>query len=204
MTDIEIDKLIKGYHYEIKGCFDMLEGLKELELEGGEDISKFDFSSHETTLRFACFVSSSFIDLLTTLKGINKATTDWEYMYHARIGYLIIYETIKTYHQHKKSIYEIVNSKRKDLFEYFKLLGKLLKDYKNQHDYEKSISKIRNKTIAHFDKDFYEYYKYFEKLNSPESKKAIEDFLEFFKALLHFTFGLNGGKIVPATNDILK
>jgi len=103
----------------------------------------------------------SFIDLLTAQKGIKRATSGWEYIYYSKIGYRIIYETINTFHKHKKDLRETIDNDQKELIKHFILLNDLLKAYKYSYDFDKTMSKIRNKTIAHFDKDYFEYYKYF-------------------------------------------
>ncbi len=75
------------------------------------------------------------------------------------------------------------------------MLNRELSEFKEKYDYDIVMSNIRNKSSAHYDKDFLTYYSSYEILEKPESKEIIRDFFYFINPLHYFTFGLLKGEI---------
>jgi hypothetical protein len=142
------------------------------------------FKSKITQLKFLCFLSSSFIDLLCTLKGFLNSTTEWEKIHHSKTGYLLIYEIINNYESNKKSILDNINEEMPELFPLFKKNAKLLKAFKKEFDFEGKIKTIRNKCSGHINIEFLDYYNAISSINSEECILAIENCLGFLKYLM--------------------
>lgn len=147
-------------------------------------------------IEFFCFVTTSYIDLLCTYRNLKRSKSDWEKSYNVKIAYLIAYETINTYNKYKGDIYKTLKKEEKeDYQQFFRMLNDELSDFKYEYDYDSVMSKIRNKSTAHYDKEFLEFYKSYEVLNKPESKNIIRSFLNFINPLHYFTYGLLEGKL---------
>lgn len=184
----EIDRLINSHFQNLKDTYSTLDYVAY----GKTKVSRKDilesFEKTEQQIKYNCFLTSSFLDLLTTLKGFLNSTTEWEDIYFAKSGYLTIYETINTYYFHHKKIFNRVNDEFSVLKERFIWLNKELKTYKEKYDYDELIKKVRHKTAGHFDKDFIEFYNYINKIDKNTSINAIEDFLDFLKRLMIFDY----------------
>lgn len=196
MTFKEIDTIVRHYQEEIDGCVELMKNInKNLTKEKDQKIIAV-FEHSMSMLEFSCFVSTCYIDLLCTYRNLRRAKTDWEYSYNAKIAYLLIYETIKTYHKYQKKIYQEANKREKENYHhYFKMLNDELKEFKEDFEYDKIMARIRNKSVAHYDRNFIDFYENYEVLKNKRSKDVIESFFYFIKPLLHFSFGLVGGNI---------
>lgn len=75
------------------------------------------------------------------------------------------------------------------------MLNDELTDFKDEYDYESVMSKIRNKSTAHYDRNFLEFYRSYEVLGKPESRNIIRSFLNFLNPLHYFTYGLLEGNL---------
>lgn len=182
----EINDLINSHSQNLKETYSALDYVaygKEVVFQ--KEILE-SFERAEEQIKYNCFLTSSFLDLLTTIKGFINTTTDWEDIYFAKSGYLTIYETINTYNSHRKRIYKHVNEELPELRDRFIFLNKKLKSYKNKYDFDKLIKNIRHKTAGHFDKDFIEFYRNINKIDKNNSINAIEDFLDVLKQLMIF------------------
>jgi hypothetical protein len=196
MTFKEIDGIVKHYEEEIDGCVDLMKNInKNLKKEKDEKVIAA-FEHTNSMLEFACFVSACYIDLLCTYRNLRRAKTEWEYSYNAKIAYLLIYETINTYHKYQKKIYQEANKIEKENYNhYFQMLNDELREFKEDYGYDKIMSRIRNKSIAHYDRNFIDFYENYEILKDKKSNDVIESFFYFMKPLLHFSYGLIGGNI---------
>lgn len=184
----ELEKLIKGHYEQLKGSFSVLGFIKKgNEILESEDV-KTDFSNTETNIKYFCFLTSAFLDSLTTLKGFLNSKTDWENIYYSKHGFLTIYETLKTYNHYQKDFKRIVESEHSHLSEQYKEMNLILKKFKKEFEYDTKISTIRNKAAGHFDKDFLVYYEQIQTIDKKLAIRAIEYFLDFLKILMHFLY----------------
>jgi hypothetical protein len=147
-----------------------------------------EFSDTETKIKYYCFLTSSYLDLMTSLKGFLNQKTKWEIIYYSKYSFLIIYETIKTFHKYQTDFRAILEKDFMHLKDDYNRLNDALKIYKNKYDYDNKISTIRNKTGGHFNEDFLIYYEQITKLEKLDSVNAITDFLEFLKSLIDFIY----------------
>jgi hypothetical protein len=195
MTLKEIDKRIKHYEKEIHISANILKGLEEL-VQKKKIKNRVAHDSHVVKIEFFSFVTSSYIDLLTTYKNFKRARSSWERYYHIRLAYLIAYETINTYHKYKGEIYKTVNNETKDIYKrFFDMLNRELADFKYKYDYDNVMPKIRNRSTAHYDRRFLDYYSSYLILNNPISKEIIDNFLQFIHPLHYFTFTLINSEV---------
>tara|TARA_R110001583_G_C5493568_1_gene395040 strand:- start:49 stop:702 length:654 start_codon:yes stop_codon:yes gene_type:complete len=183
----EIEELIEGHHDQMRQSISLIDFISKNKKDPlGKSLEKI-FNYTESNIKYFSFLTSSFIDLLTTLKGFINSVTEWEFIYNSKSGYLTIYETIKTYHKYQLEIKDFVSNDHPHLFEKYKELNIHLRNYKKKFNYKTEISTIRNKTAGHFDENFIDYYEQIEKLDKEKAIIAIEEFLDFLKLLMIFT-----------------
>lgn len=180
----EIDTLIDGHFGEFMGGKTILDLLVKGQNVILEKKRIAPFENKISKLKFLCFLSSSFIDLLCTLKGFMNSTTEWEKIHFSKTGYLLIYEIIRNYESNKKSIFVSINEEMPDLLPIFNKNSELLKAFKNEFDFEGKIKNIRHKCSGHIDREFLEYYNAISSISSEECKLAIENCLGFLKLLM--------------------
>lgn len=183
----EYTELINGHHANLKESISLIEIIKckKEQLEVTEKLQHI-FTYSDSNIKYFNFLTSSFLDLLCTLKGLFNSNSEWEEIYFAKSGFLTIYETINTYHSHQKDFKLFIDEDHPELLEDYKNLNRYLKNYKAKFNHKTEIASIRNKTVGHFDKNFDDYYELIKKLNKSESIIAIESFMNFIKLLMHF------------------
>jgi len=193
------NEFIQGHHDELRGMHSLLDLLKVgNELIAIEKLT-VDFSTTETNIKYYCFLTSSFLDLLTSLKGFLTAKTEWEIIYYSKYGFLTIYETVKTYHKYQKDFRAIVDNYHPHLKDEYAELNIVLKTFKKDYEYDTNISTLRNKAGGHFNEDFLVYYEQIENINKEHSVKAITEFLNFLKSLMQFIY-----KMAEETEKLTK
>lgn len=180
----EIDLLIDGHFSEFRAGKTVLDILVKSQNVILEKKQIAPFKSKIDQLKFLCFLSSSFIDLLCTLKGFLNSTTEWEKIHFSKTGYLLIYEIINNYESNKKSILDSIKADIAELLPIFKQNAEYLKAFKKEFDFDGKIKKIRHKCSGHIDKEFLEYYDAISTISSEECILAIESCLDFLKHLM--------------------
>jgi hypothetical protein len=113
-------------------------------------------------------------------KNALTATHLWEDVSTLRQGYLLIYEAIKTYHSHSKSIKELCSKTSEAAENKFSQLAVQIKNFKKDFQYDTEISEIRNYTIGHIENDPC---KFFERISSLDDEKAFLALKYFGKVL---------------------
>ena len=180
----EIDLLINGHFSEFQGGKSVLDILVKSQNVILEKKQVAPFEGKISQLKFLCFLSSSFIDLLCILKGFFNSTTEWEKIHFSKTGYLLIYEIINNYEKNQKSILDCINEDMPELLSPFKKNAELLKGFKKDFDFNGKIKNIRHKCSGHIDKEFLDYYDAISSINSEECIEAIENCLGFLKYLM--------------------
>lgn len=196
MTFKEINERIYHYEEELKKCYQGILTLNN-EISKQNDTKQTEaLKIYKTKIEFFCFVTTSYIDLLCTYRNIRRAKSDWEKYFSVKIAYLIAYETINTYHKYKGEIYKAVTKEEKDFYRnFFDMLNRELSDFKEDFDYDNVMPKIRNKSTAHYDKDFSEYYSNYEIIEKFSDKDIVRSFLYFINPLHYFTHALMNDEI---------
>lgn len=196
MTFKEIDERINHYEEEIEWSASYIKGINKT-LNITRSLKRTNLLQNEKMkVEFFCFVTTSYIDLLCTYKNLKKSKSDWEKFYNLKIAYLIAYETINTYHKYKAEIYKTVNRKKKEFYkQFFDMLNRELSDFKDKYEYDSIMPKIRNKSTAHYDRNFLDYYSNYDLIDNAISKDIVRSFLHFINPLHYFTYGLLIGKV---------
>lgn len=191
MTFKEIDQRIIHYQEELEFAVSLLRNIHQLNSN-----STLVSNTEKMKIEFFCFATTSYIDLLCTYRNIKRSKSDWEKFYNIKIAYLLIYETIRTYHNYKKEVYKTVTEEEQEIYRgFFDMLNRELAEFKKNYSYDKVMAKIRNKSTAHYDKDFLIFYSSYEILAEPKTKEIIRDFFYFLNPLHYFTFGLLKGNV---------
>lgn len=175
----KINELIDGHNYNLENTFSILELINAEDGFLTDKNIQVDFASSEIQMRYFCFVTACFLDLLTVLKGLTKADTDWEVIHYSKSGFHTIYESINTYHSYQKEFRALIENEHPDLTETYQKVSRILKAYKKDHQYDSMIKNVRHRTTGHYDKDFMVFYRQILSLNKDESIEAIEGFLDF-------------------------
>ncbi|HRB71187.1 MAG TPA: hypothetical protein PK776_05000 [Flavobacterium sp.] len=150
MSFKEIEERIIHYQEELEWSAQLLKNRDSLNLN-----SVIISDNKKMRIEFFSFVTSSYIDLLCTYRNLKRSKSDWERFYNIKIAYLFIYETINTYHKYRGEIYKTVTKVEQDIYiKFFDMLNRELRDFKEKYDYDSVMSNIRNKSSAHYDKDF--------------------------------------------------
>ncbi|WP_281323558.1 hypothetical protein [Flavobacterium aestivum] len=191
MTFKEIDQKILHYEEELEFAVNLLKSIPQLNTK-----STIISENKRMKIEFFCFATTSYIDLLCTYRNLKRSKSDWEKFYNIKIAYLLIYETINTYHKYKSDVYKTVTKEEQEFYRgFFDMLNRELAEFKENYSYDDVMAKIRNKSTAHYDKDFLVFFSSYERLAEPKTKEIIRDFFHFLNPLHYFTFGLLQGKI---------
>lgn len=196
MTFKEINERIYHYDDKLKHCNNVVTGLNNAISVENDTTLKGILKIQKTKIEFFCFVTASYIDLLCTYRNIKRAKSDWEKYFSIKIAYLIAYESIQTYYKYKGEIYNAVKKEEKDFYRnFFDMLNRELADFKADFDYDNIMSKIRNKSTAHYDRNFSEYYSNYELIEKFIKKDIVRSFLYFINPLHYFTCALMNNEI---------
>jgi hypothetical protein len=151
---------------------------------------------HRLKIEFFCFTSTSYIDHLCAFKNLKRSKTDWEKFYNTKNAYLIIYETINTFHKYKGELYKITQNESEEIYpRFFRMLNDELSEFKDNYNYDNEMAKIRNKSTAHYDKAFLQYYESYNLIDKSKSKVIIREFLYFLNPLHYFAYSLLIGEV---------
>lgn len=196
MTFKEINEIIYHYQEELKKCNHEILSLNNAISKQTDPEQTEALKIYKIKIEFFCFVTTSYIDLLCSYRNIKRAKSDWEKYFSVKTAYLIAYETIKTYNKYKGEIYKAVTKEEKDFYKnFFDMLNRELLDFKEEFDYNNVMPKIRNKSAAHYDKDFSEYYSNYEVIEKFSNKDIVRSFLYFINPLHYFTHALMNDEI---------
>lgn len=135
-----------------------------------------DISTFKNQINFTGFLTVSILDLLVVSKNIIVSKYQWERINQLKLGCMIIYEAIRTYHSHKEISSLAKNDSKSN--ELYKSISSDLKAFKNEFDYPKTFNKIRNAIIAHVKADFKSYYDTVSKIDGDKYFNAIIAFLQ--------------------------
>lgn len=122
------------------------------------------------------------LDLVTNSKNLYLAKSDWEKIFFIKNTFLVIYETINSYHRNGKFLLDKSNNNEIAL-SLVSNANKLLKNFKNKYRYETHINKIRNKISGHINENFEEYYDEILNFDGEETAIMTIDFLKIIEAI---------------------
>lgn len=116
------------------------------------------------------------LDLVTNSKNLYLAKSDWEKIFFIKNIFLVIYETINSYHKHGKFLTE-KSSTHKLTSDDFLTVSSTLKDFKKKYKYDTHINRIRNKISGHINDNFEEYYDEIINFDGEETALMVLDFI---------------------------
>lgn len=196
MTFKEINARIDHYEKELKRNVDHLHEVNLFESQTDNLEVKLYLQNEKLIVEFFCFVTSSYVDLLCTYRNFKRSKSNWENSYNLKIAYLLIYETINTYHKYKGQLVNTLRKEEQDIYHrFFRMLNDELNEFKYKYDYDNVMPKIRNKSTAHYDKNFLDYYECFDLLDNNDAKEIIREFLYFLNPLHYFAYSLGEGEV---------
>lgn len=205
----EADKCIPLYtaHLEIlrKIMHTQTEAIEFLvQIDAKTDIE--DFDEIERMNKFNALLTISLLDLMVVCKNMCLVETDWERIHFIKQGYLVIYETINTYHKYSSELRKIISTKYCGFTKNFDIINKDLKQFKKIHDYENVIGVIRNKVAGHIDEDFVLYYDIIVKLDGEKVALIISHFIKILTELLSLSKELaaHANAVLQQRNELLK
>lgn len=146
-----------------------------------------DFNEIELMNKFNALLTISLLDLMVVCKNMCLVETDWERIHFIKQGYLIIYETINTYHKYSSELRNTIATKYTGFITIFNTINKDLKQFKKIHDYENVIGVIRNKVAGHINEDFVLYYDVIAKLDGEKVALTISHFIKILTELLNLS-----------------
>ncbi|NCI51382.1 hypothetical protein GWC95_15745 [Sediminibacterium roseum] len=149
---------------------DILEPLSEIEIQG----------------TFNAYLNLCFLDFIVIYKNALSAVHLWDDVYTLRQGYLLIYESIKTYNAHSKSLKRLC-SKTPVTEEMFVALSGKLKKFRKDFDYDNNISEIRNYTIGHMDNDPVVFFNRISMFNAETAFAALREFVSVLISMLNLS-----------------
>lgn len=122
------------------------------------------------------------LDLVTNSKNLYLAKSDWEKIFFIKNIFLVIYETINSYHKHGKFLNgkSLINSLTSN--EFLKITS-VLKDFKRKYKYDTHINRIRNKISGHINDNFEEYYDEIINFNGEETALMVIDFIMIISSI---------------------
>ncbi|WP_420571860.1 hypothetical protein [Kordia sp.] len=175
-----LDKVIKLSEALFKQNVIMLTVSEKL-LEANGDLTVFKQNNH--FINYAYIFTNATLDLAIITKNLDAAKYPSEERFFIRSSYLIVYEMINTYNKFQIEFRELA-AKYPKMKIPLDTLNLELKEYRRKHKIDSEASKIRNKTIAHLDKNAIEYHRLTE---SFDKKSTIIMSMEFLKIMRNIT-----------------
>ncbi|MDY3548960.1 hypothetical protein PG291_10130 [Riemerella anatipestifer] len=164
--------------------------MKKIYSEISQEYSKDDEENIKdffTLNDISSLITICHLDLITNSKNLYLAESDWEKIFFIKNTFLVIYETINSFHKHGK----FLNSKSKQnkiTEELHTKANEMLKAFKKDFKYDSHINKIRNKISGHINENFEEYY---DEIIKFDAEKTALMTLAFFKIIGSFQELLN-------------
>lgn len=157
-----------------------------------QSASRSQFTENlESNIKYYCFIMASFSDLLVILKGFINSNSRWEEIFYSKKGFLVIYESINTYHKNQKGIRDLIEGNLPELANLNTEANLKLRYFKKSFNYESEMAIIRNEVAGHYNVDFYKYYGIITKLDRNKSIEAIESFLIFLMSVIYLVRRIN-------------
>lgn len=159
-------RYMKSFHYAISEEF-------------STDKEKHELNDFYKLNDITSLITICHLDLITNSKNLYLAKSDWEKIFFIKNTFLVIYETINSFHKHGKFLKSKSKINEKISFNYDEAANEL-KKFKNRYKYDTHINKIRNNISGHINDNFEEYYD--EIINFDAERTSIMT-LDFFKII---------------------
>lgn len=179
----EADKSIiffSAYLDKLRRISNTFQGILNLIEPESEKKNIIDFDLLIEFNRLNSLIVISHLDLIVAVKGLNNAKHKWEGIYFIKSVYLTIYETLNTYKNYQKLLYNSVEKMFPELKEAFTKLNQDIKFFKKKYKYTSQIEEIRNNISGHINKNFEVYY---DTVVSFNVKETVLMSISFFKII---------------------
>lgn len=160
--------------------------LREIASEANSDIIEA-ISYIEAQGKFNAFLNLCLLDFVVIYKNALSAIHLWDDKYCLRQGYLLIYEAIKTYRSHSKSLKELANKTSASAEARFIDLTKEIKKFRKDYNYDRNIREIRNCTIGHIENDPIRFFERISKFDEEEAFAALKEFVSILVSMLNLS-----------------
>lgn len=177
---------INHYQNELNESYNLLKILESGNLKGNNEPAQESIEEIKKHIKYLCFFTSCFLDIASSLRGLVDCETDWERKFYLKNGFVVIYESLKTFGKHQNEIRNLISTNFIELEPRFITITLKLKELKKEHQYNTLISKFRNKAGAHYDENFAEYFEHLNSIDKPISVKTVSDFSNFLMSLIVF------------------
>ncbi len=171
-----LDKIIKLSESLFKQNVIMLTVAEKL-LEVHGDLNVFKKNNH--FINYAYIFTNATLDLAITTKNLDLSKYKAEERFFIKSSFLIVYEMINTYNKFQIEFRNLAKKYPK-MKEPLDELNLELKKFRRKYKIDSEVSKIRNKTIAHLDKNAIEYHRI---ISSFDKNLTIHMSLEFLKIM---------------------
>lgn len=169
----------------ITGSLTLLRKLKEFAVKGNSGLAD-QLTFLEAQGAFNTYLNLCFLDFIVIYKNTLRAQHLWEDVSALRQGYLLIYEALKTYQSHSKSM-KFLCSKTEPTQALFAALTARIKKFKKDYDYDNSISEIRNYTIGHIEKDPVCFFNKISQFNEDKAFEALKEFVSILVDMMNLS-----------------
>ncbi len=123
------------------------------------------------------FIWICLLDMTIIYRNALAAVHVWDELYNLRQGYLLIYEAIRTYHMHSRSIKGMAEKTSSKALSDFNILSQRLKNFKKDFGYGGVISECRNNTIGHIESDPGKFFTIMSKFDTDQAFAALKEFM---------------------------
>lgn len=162
------------------------------------------FKDIYSQLEFNGFITISYLDLSIISREIFVSKRTWEKLFYAKHAYLLIFETIKTFHYHSGEIRRLLSlNLSNELKLEFKEINQVIRGFKKTYNFNSDMSKIRNKVAGHIETNFETYYDTLRLINIKKTGEILKDFVSILSSLQRFSNDLLHGysKIAAARKE---
>lgn len=162
-------RFMRGFNSDISIYFSTEEEKKNL-----EDFYKLnDISS---------LITICHLDLITNVKNLYLAKSDWEKIFFIKNLFLVIYETINSFHKHGKFLFS-KSQATPNILELYRTANDDLKSFKHNYKYNTHINKIRNNISGHINDNFEEYYDEIMNFDGDKTAKMASSFFRIIEKI---------------------
>jgi hypothetical protein len=160
------------------------------------------FENLYTQLEFNGLLTISILDLSLISREIFISQRTWERLFYAKQTYLVIYETLATYHKHIQNINAIILKLPNVMAFRFDIINKEIKAFKKKYRYATKFYTIRNKIAGHIDKNYKIYYDTLSQIDIQTTGELMKDFVLILTSLQNYSNDLLSeyGKVIDLEN----
>lgn len=167
----------------IREIIDVSDGLNEI---SEEIIEVKILTEFEQAINFNSLITIADLESTIILKSLENSSLEAEKKYFLKLAYLIIFETFNSFDNYREEL-KIISLRNEKLTQDFKEINIKVKDFRNKHDFNKTIYQIRNKTIGHIDKDFKLYHSIVSNIEIKSSLKMFGEFIRILNEVFEFS-----------------